>query len=1494
MFNGSKISQWDWKYIDDVTSANDATQLETQIEFEKIGFEGDSGFGMVTYIHDWNKGNEDYSSGKLQVRGGRSSDSLENVGSYKDTMEPQLRLKAGIFDPLTETPDVDSELITNVPNGYYIVQFTGPIKESWKNEIKDLGGKFYGYIPKYAFIVGIDQSKLNELTNLSYVRWAGIYQPAYKVQEGLSTLGSDDVNVDVLVFENREEVASQIEELGGDIGSYSSAKLRIVINQSKIKDILYMPHVEWVEKTPVYKLSNNVSDDFERLNVATVWGAPYNLNGTGQIVAVCDTGLDTGVNDTTMHDDFEGRIVKIYELVGGGGETAGDKNSGHGTHVAGSVLGNGTMSSGQIKGMAYGSSLVFQAVEDDQTGLLSGIPADLNFLFWQAYNDSARIHTNSWGSDVNGQYTIDSQNVDEFVWANRDMTILFSAGNEGTDSNSDGIVDSDSINAPGTAKNCITVGASENYRLTGGYQISYGTAWPSDFPTNPLNSDLMSNNSNGMVAFSSRGATNDGRIKPDVVAPGTNVLSTRSSLATGTLWGVYDAYYVYSGGTSMSTPLVAGTAALVRQYYVDKEGHMSPTSALLKATLINGAADLLGQYNETGSISNFDEGWGRVNLTNSIYPSSPRSMKYEDVTSGFTQSDQEHSYDYVVAPGEPLKITLVWTDYPGTPTSGGLVNDLNLNVTAPNGTSYYYGNNLENGWSNESRIFDDTNNVESVYIQSPTGGTYTIKVMAENIASLGAEPDQDYALVISGDFQFQDDVGVETLIVNRTQLKDTQAEITAKITNYGHNNQSSPFDVRCVIRDPQDTEVVNTTTSVNSLASLSTVNLNWYHTPTLYGEYTITVRTELSSDDFNENNASTKYMMVPVILNKLVTMTGTNSNDLFGFNVTSGQLNNDNFQDVVVGAPGANSAYIFYGSSTINGRLNAADADVILTGPDPNSRFGWSVGVSDITGDGYDDVIVGAPAYSTDQGRVYIYHSSSTGLSDSLADVTIDGGGVGDRFGSSVSGAGDVNGADNEEILIGAYLNDSMDGTILDTGMAYLFFSTPDLSGTIDTTYADLNLSGKSDNDYFGFSVSSAGNVNNDIYDDLIIGAAGESKAYIYQGWSDIGIGGKTLILFQDGFESGDFITQSWVLSSPAPVVSTDYPRTGAFAAGGSVSIFGANTNTYTFEKNVDTSTTENIQVSYSVAVEDAGPGTISFLASYSTDGGLGWVDFEAPITDTNYLYTPKNWDLSGVPAVNDNPDFMIRFSGTFGGMAQSPSNAFWVDEVSVIGTSIPGSALANVTLTGENPSDYFGWSVSSAGNVNGDPFDDVVVGAPNYGTDLGRAYAFYGSDSMAQNIPASTANVILYGANVGDKFGYSVGVTDLNFDNFSDILVGAPYNDTLDGTKSDAGAIYIFNGTSAMPNIMEAGNLTRYGENAFDHFGWSVYDAGDINNDTYGDIIVGAPHYDNNVAVDAGKAYVLTIIPEYPGIIVPIILLMALFTLLKPRKRRNSRSRKY
>jgi hypothetical protein len=125
------------------------------------------------------------------------------------------------------------------------------------------------------------------------------------------------------------------------------------------------------------------------------------------------------------------------------------------------------------------ANLVFQATENYVviSGLckalygypdgyyLTGLPTNLNTLFQQAYDAGARVHSNSWGSAVAGDYTANSVQSDTFMWNNRDMVITFSAGNEGIDANSDGFVDADSMGAPATAKNVITVGASENHPL---------------------------------------------------------------------------------------------------------------------------------------------------------------------------------------------------------------------------------------------------------------------------------------------------------------------------------------------------------------------------------------------------------------------------------------------------------------------------------------------------------------------------------------------------------------------------------------------------------------------------------------------------------------------------------------------------------------------------------------------------------------------------------------------------------------------------------------------------------------------------------------------------------------------------------------------------------------------------------------------------------------------------------------------------------------------
>jgi len=207
-------------------------------------------------------------------------------------------------------------------------------------------------------------------------------------------------------------------------------------------------------------------------------------------------------------------------------------------------------------------------------------------------------------------------------------------------------------------------------------------------------------------------------------------------------------------------------------------------------------------------------------------------------------------------------------------------------------------------------------------------------------------------------------------------------------------------------------------------------------------------------------------------------------------------------------------------------------------------------------------------------------------------------------------------------------------------------------------------------------------------------------------------------------------------------------------------------------------------------------------------------------------------------------------------------------------------------TVTGENYNDSLGWSVNCSGDVNGDTYSDVIIGAPGSDSDRGRAYVIFGNDSMAENITAVDANVTLNGGSAGDKFGYSVGSAYIGPDNFSDILVGAPCNDTWNGSKTDAGAVYVFLGSDSMQAQVHAANLVRAGEDEFDNFGWSVSNALNIDNGNFNNIVVGAPYYDNGSISNAGKAYIFTMIPEYSILILPLFFAMVSIYIIKPGRK--------
>lgn len=545
----------------------------------------------------------------------------------------------------------------------------------------------------------------------------------------------------------------------------------------------------WLWGTTLAPVGNDVARH-SILGIDQIW-QQLSLYGQGQIVAVADTGLDTGRLET-LSADFAGRVRQTFAL-GRTGDWS-DPN-GHGTHVAGSVLGSGVLSGSDPAGHRYDASiagaapeaeLVFQSLLDADGGL-GGLPADLQGLLQQAYDAGARIHTNSWGANFflkpltrflsAGRYTQESAQVDAFIWNHPDMVVLFAAGNDGVDYFTgssgglelpppDGVVDPSSLASPGTAKNVITVGASEGLRASGGHSQE---PWGSDedilsavmgysYTAEPIASDVPSDNPDGMAPFSSRGPSNDGRIKPDVVAPGTNILSAASHASgAGELFGRYDANYVYCSGTSMATPLVAGTVTLIRQWYVDRMGVGSPSAALIKATLINGATDISpgqfgagGQQDVPDAWPNSVTGWGRVNLVESINPGNGREVWFQDVQLGLETGQEAEFLRGAAASSEPLRVTLVWTDPPGPIEPEGfnlpglteqpppeLVNDLDLLVKTPDGRQF---------WGNMGQGPDRLNNVEAVRVANPVAGNYQVIVRAHQVAQ-GPQP---FALVVAG------------------------------------------------------------------------------------------------------------------------------------------------------------------------------------------------------------------------------------------------------------------------------------------------------------------------------------------------------------------------------------------------------------------------------------------------------------------------------------------------------------------------------------------------------------------------------------------------------------------------------------------------------------------------------------------------------------------------------------------------------------------------
>jgi hypothetical protein len=534
----------------------------------------------------------------------------------------------------------------------------------------------------------------------------------------------------------------------------------------------------------------------------------------------------------------------------------------------------------------------------------------------------------------------------------------------------------------------------------------------------------------------------------------------------------------------------------------------------------------------------------------------------------------------------------------------------------------------------------------------------------------------------------------------------------------------------------------------------------------------------------------------------------------------AGDVNRDGYADIIVGAPyysngqaGEGIARVYYGSATYIDTDHYWQAESDLAG----AHFGNAVSTAgDVNGDGYADVIVGAPEYTNGQlneGGAFVWHGSSAGVHGGLsgnpgnASWKAESGQADALLGVSASTAGDVNGDGFSDVIVGIpYYSNGHNNE----GACWVFHGSV---GGLNAATA-WGFEGGQIGAYLGTSVATAGDVNGDGYADVIVGAYSfnddqdnEGRVWVFQG-SSSGLG-LAPAWFADGNQA-----EAWFGLSVATAGDVN-------GDGYSDIIIGA--------------------PRYSGSLANQGAAYVYHGSASSLDSTVVWTK---PSNQANAYF---GWSVATAGDVNGDgyADIIVGAYGWDAG--QVNEGGAWV----YLGSENGVVSAPHWYKQSDQADAWFGYSVGTAGDVNGDGYSDVIVGAPywDHGQENeGGAWVYLGGSAGLNTVPAWYKQSDKADA----RFGWSVGTAgDVNGDGYADVIVGSPY---YDHPEDQEGLASVYHGSAAglesTPAWFGQGNM------AGAHYSWSVATAGDVNGDGYSDIIVGSPNWDDGV-LNEGRAWV-------------------------------------